>query len=228
MKIFDVNSRSIDVAEARNSNDIMTSDMAFVWAGDHLSREEMALMLSCHTIPMVVASPSPFEIDESTTTAKYLSNSHFLGSCHSREAALGLAQKCVEHACGSMLSIAFSGTLAILEKSGSPIEERLAIHLADSLCCVADIEPQFPLRIDGKNYRADFMISNPDSQLKMIVEADGHDFHEKTKEQAAKDKSRDRAMLAAGYRVMRFTGSEIWHDPHKCAQEVKSFFEENQ
>ena len=50
--------------------------------------------------------------------------------------------------------------------------------------------------------------------VKCAIECDGHDFHERTKEQAARDKSRDRTLLSAGYPVMR---SEIWKDPVACA-----------
>jgi hypothetical protein len=56
----------------------------------------------------------------------------------------------------------------------------------------------------------------------IAVECDGHDFHEKTKEQAAADKARDREIVAAGITVLRFTGSEIWKDAEKCAQEVEA------
>lgn len=54
----------------------------------------------------------------------------------------------------------------------------------------------------------------------MIVECDGHDFHERTKDQARRDKQRDRWFQSRGYKVLRFTGSEIWADPDKCADEV--------
>lgn len=54
----------------------------------------------------------------------------------------------------------------------------------------------------------------------MIVECDGHDFHEKTKEQARRDKRRDRYFQSLGYKVLHFTGSEIWADPSEVAQEV--------
>jgi len=55
---------------------------------------------------------------------------------------------------------------------------------------------------------------------KLVVECDGHEFHERTKEQAAKDRSRDRALSELGYDVFRFTGSEIWRDPFGCAEQV--------
>ncbi|MEM1085859.1 MAG: DUF559 domain-containing protein [Verrucomicrobiota bacterium] len=47
---------------------------------------------------------------------------------------------------------------------------------------------------------------------RIAVECDGHNFHEKTPAQAAKDKRRDRFLLQNGYPVMRFTGSEIYRD----------------
>lgn len=55
---------------------------------------------------------------------------------------------------------------------------------------------------------------------KLIVECDGHDFHERTKGQAAKDRSRDRWAQANGYEIFRFTGSEIWRDPMGCAGQI--------
>jgi very-short-patch-repair endonuclease len=65
-------------------------------------------------------------------------------------------------------------------------------------------------------YRVDFVAGvyrpgKPTSYA--IVECDGHDFHEKTKEQAQRDKARDRYLAAQGYRVLRYTGSEIYRNP---------------
>ena len=57
-------------------------------------------------------------------------------------------------------------------------------------------------------YRVDFMVRFFDE--KFIVECDGHDFHERTKQQAQHDKQRDRFLQAEGFKVFRFTGSEIW------------------
>ena len=77
-------------------------------------------------------------------------------------------------------------------------------------------------------YRCDFLIydvSTPKEVKEprwMVVECDGHDFHEKTKEQAKRDKARDRYFQGKGYRVLRFTGSEIWNDPLGTAEEVLS------
>jgi hypothetical protein len=60
---------------------------------------------------------------------------------------------------------------------------------------------------------------------KLIVECDGHDFHERTKEQAAKDRARDREAQTNGYEIFRFTGSELWKDPMACAKQVLDWAE---
>lgn len=65
------------------------------------------------------------------------------------------------------------------------------------------------------DYRVDFCVP----ELRLAIEVDGHDFHERTKEQAAADKQRDRALAMAGYRVIRFTGSEIYADPNDAVVE---------
>jgi hypothetical protein len=57
-------------------------------------------------------------------------------------------------------------------------------------------------------------------EKKMIIECDGHDFHERTKEQAKKDRSRDRFLQSLGYLVFRYTGHEIWKDVFSCAHEA--------
>lgn len=71
------------------------------------------------------------------------------------------------------------------------------------------------------DWLADFVISVPTyTDKKIIVECDGHDFHERTKEQAMRDRARDRAAQAAGYHMMRFTGAELFRDPLKCVRET--------
>lgn len=54
----------------------------------------------------------------------------------------------------------------------------------------------------------------------VVIECDGHDFHERTKEQAAGDRSRDRAFAKANITVLRFTGSEIFKDAEACARDA--------
>jgi len=92
------------------------------------------------------------------------------------------------------------------------------------------INLQFPV---GK-YRADFALRRASRRYSIekndfdgviqtpivVVECDGHDYHERTKEQAAHDRERDRFMQTSGIVVLRFTGSEIWRDPASCARQV--------
>ncbi len=73
------------------------------------------------------------------------------------------------------------------------------------------------------DWRADFLIGIKGFDGRrhfLIIECDGHDFHERTKEQAAKDRSRDRRSQQAGFVILRFTGSEIYNDPMRCAAEA--------
>lgn len=72
------------------------------------------------------------------------------------------------------------------------------------------------------DYRVDFLLTSKHLKYGLVIECDGHDFHERTKEQAARDKSRDRYLTQRGFVVIRFTGAEIWRDPMECASEIMS------
>jgi len=80
--------------------------------------------------------------------------------------------------------------------------------------------PQYQI----EQYRVDFLVGYKGagglSEGFIAVECDGHDFHEKTKEQAKRDKARDRFLSTRVAKVLRFTGSEIYADPVKCCNEV--------
>ena len=87
------------------------------------------------------------------------------------------------------------------------------------------LEPQ--VQVDG--FRVDFVCGwnvGSDRFTSIAIECDGHDFHERTKKQAAADKSRDRALSSQFARVIRFTGSEIYADPCKCASETLQLADE--
>ena len=84
------------------------------------------------------------------------------------------------------------------------------------------VYPQAPI----ENRRVDFLIlardyRRPDAEWRrLIIECDGHDFHALTKEQVARDRSKDRKATLSGYDFFRFTGSEIWRDPWGCAEQI--------
>lgn len=72
-------------------------------------------------------------------------------------------------------------------------------------------------------YRVDFLlvVGTFDGVLRLVVvECDGHDFHERTKAQAQHDKKRDRDLQKLGLPVLRFTGSEVWRDAKKCVADI--------
>jgi very-short-patch-repair endonuclease len=69
-------------------------------------------------------------------------------------------------------------------------------------------------------FRVDFLFAIGGLPFGLVVECDGHDFHERTKEQAKRDRARDRRLQQIGYTVFRFTGSELWNDPRGCAIQV--------
>lgn len=75
------------------------------------------------------------------------------------------------------------------------------------------------------DFRVDFFVrygggKNIDNTT-VIVECDGHDYHE-TKKAAAADKKRDRKLQNISH-VLRFTGSEIHRDAFGCAFETLQF-----
>lgn len=77
------------------------------------------------------------------------------------------------------------------------------------------------------NFYADFALVpigwKAPSGLPLVVEVDGHDFHERTKEQAEHDRRRDRLMIESGATVLRFTGREVWRNARACADEVLTY-----
>ena len=89
--------------------------------------------------------------------------------------------------------------------------------------CVAAIVFQPPLELEGVRYRPDFMLvayTQDGSARNVDVECDGHEFHSVTKEQASRDRARDRVFQRAGVVVARFTGSDIHRDATSCAIEA--------
>lgn len=124
------------------------------------------------------------------------------------------------------LSLLTRITLGLSEMSGLfvPTDERHEARLLEQLSfSTLIVRPQ---AVIGAR-RVDFLIHGPDFSdnakgkwRRLIVECDGHEFHERTKEQAAKDRAKDRLAVMAGMDCFRFTGSEIWRDPMGCAEQI--------
>lgn len=99
------------------------------------------------------------------------------------------------------------------------------------------IQPQ----ADLGDYRVDFLLTIQRYDIRttrykqeslklysvpLIIECDGHEYHEKTKEQARRDKERDRTLQSLGFPVFRFTGSEIWSNSLRCAEQACNHLEQ--
>lgn len=83
-------------------------------------------------------------------------------------------------------------------------------------------------------YRVDFALSyvaqhseGVFTKVDVVIECDGHEYHNITKEQAQRDRERDRYLQQCGWAVLRFTGSEIFRDPQACADQVADFLAES-
>lgn len=96
----------------------------------------------------------------------------------------------------------------------TPIEQIVFFKLSTWLRFMRPGYLEFSPQVTIGPYRVDFLVTF--NGVKYVIECDGHDFHERTKEQAQKDKKRDRDLQNLGYKVFRFTGSEIWTSRGKC------------
>lgn len=96
-----------------------------------------------------------------------------------------------------------------------------------------EFRPQEEVIINNKKYIIDFILDcsrkciNSDEylypevhDLKYAIELDGFEYHS-SKQQVNHDYEREQDLLAAGYKVIRFTGSQIYKDPFKC---IDNFF----
>lgn len=110
---------------------------------------------------------------------------------------------------------------SIEKRIESPIERIAYLHLLRTAEDVLGfyelvIQPQVQI---GK-YRVDFQLRHWETDTWFVIECDGHDYHEKTKEQAAYDKKRDRFLIKQGYVVLRYTGSQICSNPDEIFSDV--------
>jgi very-short-patch-repair endonuclease len=107
-------------------------------------------------------------------------------------------------------NIFFDNAFTKVNQCESPLEAHFYVIALDT---IPELEPQFEV----DRYRLDFAIPGE----KVAIEIDGHEFH-KTKEQRTRDAKRERYLQAQGWRVIRFTGTEIFENVFKCVEEVKS------
>jgi hypothetical protein len=103
-------------------------------------------------------------------------------------------------------------------------QAELGEYRVDFLVSATDFGPDFehPVRVRSSNAPAgvEEVPNYKETTVHMIVECDGHDWHDRTKDQASRDRERDRYLQKLGYPVFRYTGADIWKDVFGCAQEA--------
>jgi very-short-patch-repair endonuclease len=119
---------------------------------------------------------------------------------------------------------------------GTPIEQLffmasqavLAFSNAEILYCHGAENIQISSQEKIGKYRADFVLHHIDHGTnyrvinRVVVELDGHAFHDKDESQRRYEKARDRFFTSEGYKVLHFTGKEVTDNPFKVAAECIS------
>lgn len=72
---------------------------------------------------------------------------------------------------------------------------------------------EFAPQVRLGRFYVDFIVDI--NHTKVIVECDGRDYHDLTK-----DKNRDKELMKEGYKIYRFSGSRIFNDCNKCVDEI--------
>lgn len=121
--------------------------------------------------------------------------------------------------------------MASMGSFDSPIEAIFYAYFtayAEANGRIFTLHPQHEVQCGEAKYRLDFILEVNDTDLlyeaylhgcefqPMAIELDGHDFHERTKEQVTYRNQRDRDLQAAGWRVMHYSGSELHASPARA------------
>lgn len=93
-----------------------------------------------------------------------------------------------------------------------------------------NLRPQTEVIVAGQRYVVDFLVepayplaAQSTHWTPIAVELDGHEFHERTREQVAIRDQRDRALQQAGWKVFHFSFNEFTKTPDACTFEVLMF-----
>jgi hypothetical protein len=79
------------------------------------------------------------------------------------------------------------------------------------------------LRDMSSDYVAIFVPHISRQKPLVVVEVDGHDYHERTSGQASSDNRRDRALQRLGISVFRFTATDVLRNSAHAAREIAGF-----
>ncbi len=105
------------------------------------------------------------------------------------------------------------------------IDKLCSLELPIEIYFYEGLTPQKEIKYKDKIYVADFvldfsLINNKFTlpklkNLKYVIELDGFDYHNK-KQQMNYDYEREQNLQLLGYKIMRFTGSQIYNKPYDC------------
>jgi hypothetical protein len=170
------------------------------------------------------------ELIESTTTAEQLDITNDKANILDKHYAED--QLCLN--CNYKLS---NHCLTCIFDLQSPLERKLFLALNKKYI---RFESQYPLNwkgenisIAGKSYNnpknnfkevltvVDFYIEKRD--VKLCVYTDGHTYHERTEEQAQRDKRIDRKLQELGFQVLRYTGKDVNENTDIIVAEIKKW-----
>ncbi len=172
------------------------------------------------------------ELIETTTTAEKLNISNekagILDKHYSEDKLCGNCKYKLSYAC-----------LTCVFELQSPLERKLFLALKQEH---VKFQSQYPLNwkgenisIEGKTYNnpknnfkevltvADFYIEKRD--VKLCIYTDGHTYHERTEEQAQRDKRIDRKLQELGFQVLRYTGKDVNENTDIIVTEIKKWIE---
>lgn len=121
----------------------------------------------------------------------------------------------------------------------SPLERQLYLELSKTYI---KFQTQYPfnwygqnISIEGKTYGdsqnnfkdvltvVDFYIEK--GQTKLCIYTDGHTYHERTEEQAQRDRNIDRKLQELGFQVLRYTGKEVKENCEKIINDIKKWID---
>jgi len=131
---------------------------------------------------------------------------------------------------GDLVDLLTADATVDLRKAESALEERMFAALCacgfnttkGSPQRLGDLLQQHEVRTSAGTFRLDYAVVRTVGRrrVRVAVELDGHEFHQKTKEQVERDHRRSRALAKAGWTVLRYAGSEVWRDAGACALDV--------
>lgn len=150
------------------------------------------------------------------------------GPLHELESVRGHVQRAASAAAEYLAKEMLGRLERVVAGADSPIEAIFMLWWdmlakVTGMCEHVTLHTQFGFApINDRSYRVDFAIWPKDLDAIttaapfrcVVVELDGHDYHERTKEQVIARNQRDRDLQEKGYIVLHFSGSEIHRDPY--------------